>query len=628
MLNYNADVSFSGVVYNVGAFKVEFPLSASAVIFGESSLLTISETTEVKTAKNIILRGSSKITATGKATVLLEANKNGMTRGDFIGIFIENGSGIESGSVIVNGTSGGDGELNVGVFVVGNINSSEGKIELVGVSRDGNGNSGAGVIVSGQITASSNGDVDVIGISNNIIENENENHGVIVIGKSRISSNDGNVTVKGYNGTGGSGVYVTELGLITAGGNVTIIGNDNDKPITGNGSKCNGVYVSNGGKITSSEGKVVVIGTARFAGSNNHGVNVDNNGEIAGGSVEVTGTGSIAGGSLNHGVNVVAAKITSNGGNVTVKGYSGANGMQNSGVNVGPNGQITAGAMGNVTVIGNDEPVTGGGIECHGIEVNRGKIASNGGNVHIHGTGIGNNQSIGVQIADGGGITSENTGKIEVTGTGSAVADSKNYGVFIYGENRGTGVGSTISSGGNDVIITGYGGGTNSDNIGVYVNSCEIKAGGNGTITVKGTGSTTAVENEKGIPNRNHGVLVTGKNGMICALRGNVIVDGMAGGPAESSQNYGVRVGTGAKISSAETGEVMVTGKDGNVAVFVEGIGSQITSNTGKITVIGNAGSGIGDSIGIYCKEGGQIISNGDVITIGTGKTAKKGVSR
>ena len=92
-------------------------------------------------------------------------------------------------------------------------------------------------------------------------------------------------------------------------------------------------------KITSAGGSVTVIGNGGGTGAStgNHGVVVDNGGEISAGdngstfgTVSVTGTGGATSGNSNFCVVVSARSITSSGGAGTVIGNGGGPGCPDS----------------------------------------------------------------------------------------------------------------------------------------------------------------------------------------------------------------------------------------------------------------------------------------------------------
>ena len=120
LLNYDSNIFFDRVQYAVDTFKINLHSSPSAVVFRNSSSLTIAKQIEIKTARNIII-DNSIITTTDAANLSFYANMGAnKTSGNFTGIDIRGGSQIStsgSGTISLNGTGGYTEMNNHGVSV-------------------------------------------------------------------------------------------------------------------------------------------------------------------------------------------------------------------------------------------------------------------------------------------------------------------------------------------------------------------------------------------------------------------------------------------------------------------------------------------------------------------------------
>jgi hypothetical protein len=414
--NTGAAVNFNNSAANTYTDNLSVILDAATagtITFAGATSMTESNNLSVSTARNITLNSATTV-STVNGNLTLQANQQATpTAGNFIGINVNGavvqatGTGIvsvlgiggDSGlssqhgvrvasggtirggttgvSTVVTGVAGGSGSINFnhGVYVFGSssaITSSGGNVSVTGTGGGGTGTGfrGVGVDVenSAQITAGGAGMVTVTGTGGT--GTGGSNIGVLV-GGATITSGGGNVSVLGTGGTGGTsndgvfvGVYSTGVmnieGRITAGGNgtVTVIGS------AGAGGSNNGVSAVNQSstgtpsEITSSGGDVSVTGTGGGTGTSGFttGVSLLSNSRITAGgtgTVTVTGTGGAGSGSLNRGVFLQTATITSGGGSLSVTGVEGG-GLSGTAIDVRLSGAITtATSGGTATVIGN-----------------------------------------------------------------------------------------------------------------------------------------------------------------------------------------------------------------------------------------------------------------------------------
>ena len=552
------------------------------------------------------------ITSTGDGTVDI-FGKGGIAGNDNYGILVISGGQIRSGGlgkVTVNGSGGpGSGIFNFGILIEGlssQITSGGGAVEVNGQGGGGSGsgsqNHGIRLNNGGQIT-SSGGSVTVTGTGGT--GTGNDIYGIFIEAAGQITSGGlGAVTV---NGVGGSGSGIFNFGIlieglssqITSGGGAVEV-NGQGGGGSGSGSQNHGIRLNNGGQITSSGGSVTVTGTGGTGTGNDiYGIFIEAAGQITSGglgAVTVNGVGGSGSGIFNFGILIegLSSQITSGGGAVEVNGQGGGgsgSGSQNCGIRLSNGGQITSGVSGSVTVTG------------------------------IGGTGTGND-IYGIVIATEGQITSGGSGAVTVSGIGGSGSGIFNFGILIEG------LSSQITSGGGAVEVNGQGGGgsgSGSQNCGIRLNSGGlITSGGSGSVMVTGTGGT-------GMGNDNYGVQVIGVNTQITSGGGEVLVRGIGGGTA-TFFNYGVLVTAGGVISNTGTGAlstVTVVGQGGNSSgasfgnygVYLDGSNTQITSSGGEVSVTGignqiSEGIRIQGNAGITSGNNANISINADAIDI------------
>ncbi|MEI7924102.1 MAG: hypothetical protein WCJ40_19505, partial [Planctomycetota bacterium] len=670
-----ANVSVTGYGANSSNTSIAscFPLNAGVVLGGMN-------TTGGTWGGCITSGGNGTVTITGYGGTL--ANQSASYFGASYGVYL-NGSNTTI-------TSGGAGLVTV-----------------LGYGGGANANTacGMGVLVNnGTITSGNNGSVLVNGTGCTTASSQ-RNHGVYLTGTtSNIAAGPGTGTTTVVGQAGGCGTITTNEGVYIDGGTITAFGSGN-VTVTGNGSTAatssRGIYLwvsaATPAAITSNGGSVLVTGYGggTGTGANNLGVQIQSSTVTAGGlgSVTVLGYGGNNNGTgdTNYGVNVdsggsggLVGKITSSGGNVVVTGTGGGGAADspvaslsksNVGVLVNQGGYITAGGSGTVDVTGYGGGRSPGatGATNYGVQVSSANsttantaiysyIGSSGGEVSVTGFGGGGSgttsassgwYNYGINVYQGGKITSGGNADVTVNGTGGGFGNSSsssgvNTGVYLGTSNIIANLGetfATITSGGNgNVTITGQGGGTTgsgANNWGVG-----LQAGGLITSGGMGTVSITGVAGDSAIGNQNIGVYVqctttSNVSTTVTSGGGNVVVNGTGGGK-NSQYNVGVLVSDGGIIIAPGTASVSVTGRGGNanstssggtqaIGVWVYGSGAKqirpkITSTNGTVTVTGYGGnsntsltSAAGSNYGVQVSLGGEISSGGTAPVTVTG---------
>ncbi|MGI0481985.1 beta strand repeat-containing protein [Geminocystis sp. CENA526] len=256
-----------------------------------------------------------------------------------------------------------------------------------------------------------------------------------------------------------------------------------------------------------------------------------------------------------------------------------------------------------------------------GVRIENSTIISNKGTIEVTGTGgEGTDFNSGISLFDSGVISSTGEATITVTGKGSATATgNNNEGVRINNN------GKITSVDGNIIVTATAGTATNvNNNFGIFLGTGgSILSTGKATITVTGTASSTATGS------LNQGVRINGLSGgsEISSQSGDIVITGTGG--SGTSDNHGIILVNGAKISSSDTAIITLEGKgsttssgNDNYGIAIEGTDSKITSINGAIDLTGTGGSG-NNSHGINLTSNSIIQSNTGTITLqGTATTS------
>ncbi len=305
---------------------------------------------------------------------------------------------------------------------------------------------------------------------------------------------------------------------------------------------------------------------------------------------------------------------------------------------------ILGSTAGNVNLTGIGYPGTS---DSSGIRVSNGTISTTGaGTITLTGTGgAGVDNNSGLYLTGGNAQILGETGLVTLNGTGGASTGKSNQGIRIESGakvitttgnvvctgiagsgtdwNMGvifSGTNSRITSTSGDIDVTGTAAGTGSTGqgvrleIGSYIDS-------NGTITIDGTGAP-------GLANC-HGVSISGYGSLITSATGAISVIGAGNGDGTSICEMGVRLESGAKISSTGTATVAVTGTGGpgvdhNDGIIISGNGSDISSVDGDTTLVGVAAGTGSQNQGVRCEVKGSVLATGaaNITVTGTGADA------
>ncbi|MBL8812766.1 MAG: hypothetical protein JNM43_21555, partial [Planctomycetaceae bacterium] len=441
--------------------------------------------TGVELLGSVITTGSGPIVLRGRGGSVATAE---LQRGvvTYLTAYIASTAANNGGSITVNGTGGSGTNLGIGVDVTSGavIDSMTGAISITGTGAGtGYVNLGVSIYASSVISrglGASAAPIAIIGTGTGLgskPDGTSDNDGVRVSGVgSSVTSIDGSISITGHGGEGslwgnrGIGVFdgiVAAAGL----GNVGIFGTGG----FGTADNC-GVFIYGvNAKIGSVSGDVLVQGQG--------GTGVDANGYsghrgvlLAGGSrIESSGNGTITVNGTGDGTGTGSAGvllIDSNTGIISTSTGSGDIFVNGIGSSTGGNGatgstvingaRIRSEGTGSITFAGR---AGSGSVFAHGAEVwgTAAEISSVSGPIVIDGTGGGVTTGTfnrGVNITNGGKVSSTGTATVTITGVGGNGSNSHAIGmsdgtISLTGTSALTLLGDSISLEGTTTITAG-----------------------------------------------------------------------------------------------------------------------------------------------------------------------------
>jgi filamentous hemagglutinin family protein len=491
----------------------------------------------------------------------------------------------ESGNITLNGTDG-NSVNNSGIFLrKSTISSVDGNITFTG---SGNGTGEAIYLFSGAVVKSKGtGSITMTGTGGNQTLGSNE--GIIITGKSQVSSANGNISLTGIgNGTanGSNGIDINTGSTVesTKAGSITL-----------NGTGGNGTFNNKGisikeSTVRSTGGNIALTGTGNGTEINNDGININASSKvesIGAGSITLNGTGG-KGTFNNKGISIKESTVQSAGGNITLTGTGNGTEINNDGININASSQVESIGTGSITLNG-----TGGnGTDNKGISINSSTVRSQDGDIALIGTGKGTSASHGINFAGTPTtVTVEATGKGNISLTGSA----NNNAIPI---NLTSGV-INATSGGN-VTLTGA---EIQLNANILTNEKNITFSGNVSLIKDSnvnldTGLTSA-------GNINFGGTVNGDGNLVLTTGTGIInLNGSIGekDPLRSLKTVNpIKVNSPIDLAIKATGDITtgnitnpgraigITSTNGNINTSAGAIDtSSTTKNGGEITLIGN----------------------------------------
>lgn len=599
---------------------------------GDGMTIRQNVTTEAGTANNA---SSAKIqnTETGVIDIKYANGSNGM--------FIEDGTAENNGSIKINGTDSTTTEASYGIHAQNGTMLNTGSIDMdVILSGDadsygmyGENSASATNAATGKITFTRKG------TGMYTTQGTNTNHGQIVmngIGSTGMASESGAV----LNGKTGSIQLVSGTGIKSTSGSVTNQGSINISQ--GEDS----VGISSGSNAVNDKDATIQI-----TGANSTGISVEENATAVNrGTITLTSTQNSK---ENYGMISAGGERAQidNDGIINLNGYDYAASKE-----VGYGMSIGDGRANNNNTININRMYGYGMASTEGTLTNNGTINLTNGGRGIMGesgesfnnkdatitiTGTPNMQnSYGMSMQDG---TAKNFGQIDVTG-GSV--DSKTYGISVNGGNglnhglinmhsdnafglfdEGDGeitnvAGGTINLYGNNSVgmqtTSGKAENFGTINIGVDNGTGAIVGGSGSTGMIAGDGAT-AINSGHINMNGNNAVGMTANGGTVINDKSGTITLNGGNGTIFTTTNDGTAINNGDIVINAEDYTLFSTTdsdegnfqNNGNVTVgaggskvIIAGDGNNIT-NSGKIDLNGK------DGFIIYTKGNGSVTNNG-----------------
>ncbi len=458
----------------------------------------------------IVFNNGSRINAQG-GNIRLTGRGNTTVRQDNLGILIRDGSVVETvgtGTITLNGTGSAGTDYNHGIRIRdagSRVSAQNGDIILNGTGA-GTGNFSIGVWVGGGsvVETTGTGNIRLNGTGSNT--GKDANYGIFISDPgSIVRSLNGNITLTGFgNGTGvgNTGIQLDAGSAVasTGAGNITLKGT----AAATNGDTNLGILLRGGGLVQSTGGgSIDMTGISNANGFNNDGIAIYQRSVVrttGTGTITMTGIGGNGTSRISQGIGIndPNSSVTSENGDILLRGTSRGTGNASYGIWIGRNGGGVVGTTGtgNITLEGmvegtdnNNESIffaEGGALAATGsgnisLSANQNIIASN---IITSGGAIAITSTSGNIDTTAGRISSSS-----LTGDGGAIALSAN-GNITTGAINSFSVGS--GKGGDIAITSSNGGITISDSLtssSRFGNGGAIAIFANGNITTQGVNS-------------------------------------------------------------------------------------------------------------------------------------------
>lgn len=572
----DGDITFAADV-NVtwsSPYSLTFQADRDLIFLGGARINATGGGSFTGTAERSVSVGNGASISTASGTLTLSGNAGASTTGQFRGIHLQNNSTISSGTGTITLTGRGGNSIltgNHGIDIESTavVSSLGGNIFLDGRAGTATGAAPTqeGALIKGNITNTGNGNITIAGTGGN---GTSGNLGVHLFDNVLISTVNGDISITGVSGPGTNspGIQVADFGSST-----TII------------TSTSGDITLSGDAGSGPSEAITIFGTGASIGGGSGAVELNATGDLrvySNASVTATGAGTVT---LD-----VTRRIS----------------LQSGAAVTGVNGDLSLTANNSGSAIGS----------FSGIDLDNALIRSDGnGSIFLTGRGgDSGDEQHGVRLRNGADILGGTGGLVSVTGYGGSSNGLNHQGILL------TGIGTSISSSGADVALTGTGG-AGSLSSGININQASVTAGVAGDLTLHGIGGATT--NGAFL----HGVYLY--EAFLNTAGGNVSVTGEAGSGSSAAGDYtGVHLDY-STISAGGSGTVEVTGTGGSAVDSQTLIGvdvrfdSQISSSGGNVTVIGTGGNT--NHVGVSNGAGVRLIADGTITAGGTGSVSVTG---
>ena len=644
----NVTLNTSGGVTGVGQ-----------VLFDTSSNVTWSQATTltVNADRNVLVQGGAVISNTGSGSIVFNGNTAATATGDFQGVEVTGTGSLvstNSGDITFTGTGGNSGlvPFQHGVFVWdnGTVTTVTGNITFNGtagfasmadgirlgedvlnesgfVSSTGLGANIGSItfngLARGTLTASDGVDIRrdsvVSTVDADIIMNgsptagtaggaQSGRDGIIMSRGSIISSTGlGTISLTGDTNTVDIGAtfnndgirLVLDATITSATGDIALIGTT-----SGSGDLSRGVVLDQSSDIISTgSANISITGTSGTDGTDNYGVIVQTSSSVQSqstGTIAIDGTGSATGSSDLGGVVITGTGsfVSSSQGDVSMTGVGGGDGTgtTNQGISVISGADVTSTGGAAITMDGTGGDGTSGtqGVFVSGSGTT---VTSNSGLIDMMGVGGGSGTTAdGVAIVSDSTVSGTGSASITLDGTASATGTTNNNGVLINGTN------TSVNTASGDINLIGLGDGTG-NNVGIQISSAADVTSASGAIVMNGTGGAAGTGG--------NGIGITGTNTLVTAGSGSTSLTGT--GQGAGTDNQGIVIESDAAVTSTGTATIALTGtgsaagSSDNEGILITDTGTDVTSVSGQVTLIGTPGGGTDP--GIHITGEGTVVS-------------------
>jgi len=569
---------------------------------------------------------------------------------------ISAGTGMNAGTITLNGTGGDGTDNNYGIYLQGmddgattppgsetRITTVDGAISITGQGGNGSGDYNHGIFIEDEAVISSTGTGQYAGtitLNGTGGDGSDENHGIFLNGDDTlIQSSDGNISLTGEGGINASGINNQGI-YFYAGADILSSGTTDDAATitlnaTAGANQSEAALYLNGGSVKSGYGDISLTGQAGINTTRARGVMISNfdSGGATEAIVESTGTdGAFSAANIDvdgQALDWNGVFLHSGGTIETIDGDIDVDGSGRVGTVLRYSSQINS--TGNTSNAGNIS-ITGiasdGALDRSGVKFwHSSGVSTVDGNVDI--TGIGgdstNNVAHGIFMGEptrSAYLETTGAGSITLDGTAGNCTLGNCHGVYLADSSPQLNYIRTSSTG--NIDITGRGGNTGFDNYGIFLEGGSYiestMSGANaGTITLDGTGGDGT--------NTNYGVYITDSGTNITSEYGDIDITGR-GGDGSGNTNRGIVLAGGADIISDGSGpdaaNIMLHGTGGaggnsNHGVLISGSSPEVLSEDGDITVYAyGGGNGSGDNnTGYSASNGGELRTTGNGVHAG-----------
>jgi hypothetical protein len=587
-------------ITGTSATNVSITNFAHDVVIGQLSAgnLTLGVTSGTITQSpgtNLTVSGTANLVATGNVILANSTNDFATVTACGTNISVNDLNNITIGAITATGdfTVQGDNTTTC-ISVTGPIVATGG---LGNVSL-----TGRNIVVTGNISSDA-GNITLRG--NNGTYQTGTFHGVEINGVN-VNTTGGSIVIDGRGADSLYGVNLNAANLSTGGtGSVNILG------ISGNeiSSDKYGIY-SAFSNITTSNGSIDFNGTSCGSLDLGCGVQLLSTNLSAGGTGHINIIGVANEASNATGIDIQTSILTTNNGTITANGISYGTSDGDTGVRISAGSVLTANGTGAIDIRG----TSGNGSSGNelGIQINTTSLTTANGTIQLigisHGTGTGDTGACLVSV----NILANGTGSVSIMALSGDGSGNNEFGVY--------GSLSNITTENGNLAITGVSRGTGNSATGACLIGVNILANGTGSVSISGQSGNGTGNSTIGVYISTSAESITTTNSTT-NVTSNVATDVTTNAPVITSSSI-----------TAANGTIQITGVSNGTGINATGaclIGVNILANgTGSVSIYGQSGNGTGDSaIGVYSSPLAMVVSTTTTTTNLTTNTETSNVT-